>query len=76
MQSASSFSFRTERIILTSAAFRARPKTAKMLLLSMPSATARSRCQRSLSASYNGWVLSLIAVPVMDFDKSIVDFPK
>ena len=23
----------------------------------------------------NGWVLSLIAVPVMDFDKSIVDFP-
>ena len=23
----------------------------------------------------NGWVLSLIAVPVMEFDKSIVDFP-
>ena len=23
----------------------------------------------------NGWVLSLISVPVLEFDKSIVDFP-
>ena len=23
----------------------------------------------------NGWVLSLIGVPIMEFDKSIVDFP-